>query len=132
MCDLNLFVPVFLDVPTLFPFLFPPFRAGFPLYSNKSFKMFPMFPFFSYIYMGVLKIYVFLWEQREQREHEKKPRQRGAAVIGGVNAYFLTLAKKNSSRSGVLMTVTGLIWLSTLPCATRLALYASYVPGSNS
>ena len=36
--------------------------------------------------------------------------------------YFLISEKKNAFFSGVLMTVTGLIWLSTRPCETSISL----------
>ena len=37
--------------------------------------------------------------------------------------FYCISEKKNAFFSGVLMTVTGLIWFSTRPCETSISLY---------
>ena len=50
----------------------------------------------------------------------------GAAGLGAgrlPDFFYCISEKKNAFFSGVLMTVTGLIWFSTRPCETSISLY---------
>lgn len=51
-----------------------------------------------------------------------------AFLTGCSQSFFdsgLSFPKKNSFLSGVLITITGLTWLRTLPCERSISLYAS-------